>query len=248
MSDIHKHKAGQKAFAAHIRDPHRHPKPDGIDEQRMQVYRDLFFNNISNLIKQTFPVLAALYNRKEWQQLIRSFYQPQYNKTPYFTDIADEFVCFLKKRPMDTQRPFVAELADYEWLELALEKNPIQPDYAIIKPPHLLSKSPVLSPLLYARSYHFPVHQIGAGFQPTDAEQSTHLVVWRDRHFNVQFATLNPLTMQLLQQLQTTDLNGHEVLMRVFSNQTTHSADKIIEFGHQQLLKWVKQDIIIQTQ
>lgn len=247
MPDYHTHKTTQLAFAAHIRNPDKHPKPQGIDEQRMQVYRDLFFNNINNLIKQTFPVLATLYNREEWQQLIRSFYQPQYNKTPYFTDIADEFVVFLKNRPADEKRPFVAELADYEWLELDLEKSSLQPNYRKLNKDLLQSQSPVISPLLYARNYQYPVHRIGHTFQPTHS-QPCHLVVWRNRDGNVHFAELSPLSMRLLEQLITTDLNGTEALLSVLADNKIHPDNKMIEYGRHQLLKWYSQDIIINTQ
>ncbi|KAA3639137.1 MAG: DUF2063 domain-containing protein, partial [Proteobacteria bacterium] len=155
------HKELQKAFAAHIRNPRRYPKPEGIDEQRMQVYRDLFFNNISSLIKQTFPVLATLYHPGEWSKLIRSFYQKQHNTTPYFTEIAGEFLQFLKDGHSDNTRPFLYELAHYEWLELSVEKDPRQVQFGEIKTQHLLTHVPLISPLVCAHSYHFPVHQIG---------------------------------------------------------------------------------------
>ena len=37
----------QLQFANHLRNPDRFPAPQGIEERRLLVYRDLFFNNIS---------------------------------------------------------------------------------------------------------------------------------------------------------------------------------------------------------
>ena len=40
----------QTRFAGHIRDPRQVAAPDGIEDRRMAIYRDLFFNNIRNRI------------------------------------------------------------------------------------------------------------------------------------------------------------------------------------------------------
>ena len=48
-------------FAAHIRDPENKPAPENIEDRRMGIYRDLFFNNIEGFLSGTFPVLKRLY-------------------------------------------------------------------------------------------------------------------------------------------------------------------------------------------
>ncbi len=35
----------QRRFAAHLRDPATAPAPEGIEDRRLQVYRELFFDN-----------------------------------------------------------------------------------------------------------------------------------------------------------------------------------------------------------
>jgi hypothetical protein len=49
----------QFAFAAHIRDPEHNPAPGGVEDRRMAIYRELFFNNLHNLIGTTFPVIRT---------------------------------------------------------------------------------------------------------------------------------------------------------------------------------------------
>ncbi len=49
----------QYAFAAHIRDPENNPAPDGVEDRRMAIYRELFFNNLHNLLGSTFPVIKS---------------------------------------------------------------------------------------------------------------------------------------------------------------------------------------------
>ena len=52
--------ATQNAFMQHIRDPEKHPKVYGIEDRRMKIYRELFFNNISGFLDSGFPVLASM--------------------------------------------------------------------------------------------------------------------------------------------------------------------------------------------
>ncbi|MDH4254937.1 MAG: DNA-binding domain-containing protein, partial [Gammaproteobacteria bacterium] len=46
----------QYEFAAHIRDPDANPPPAGIEDRRMAIYRELFYNNLLSLLGSTFPV------------------------------------------------------------------------------------------------------------------------------------------------------------------------------------------------
>ena len=59
----------QKDFAAHIRDPQSAVAPEGIEDRRMGIYRDLFFNNIRNFLSANFPVLKTLFDDKGWEEL-----------------------------------------------------------------------------------------------------------------------------------------------------------------------------------
>lgn len=248
MSDIHKHKATQEAFAAHIRNPDKHPKPADIDDQRMQIYRDLFFNNINGLITQAYPVLSALYETKEWHNLIRDFYQKQNNKTPYFTEIATDFLHFLKDRPIDSKRPFISELAHYEWLEMELEKDMQKPNYQAVDGQQLRDKVPVVTPLISLHSYQYPVHQISKNYQPKQSEDLYHLMVWRNRNHRIHFAQLNDISKQLLTQLQKTRQCGQQAIVSIFKENGLKVTEQSVDFGLQQLLKWHQQDIIIRIQ
>ena len=59
----------QYAFAAHIRDPERHPAPTDIEDRRMQIYRDLFFNNVNRFLSSSFPVIRKLYDDDDWRKV-----------------------------------------------------------------------------------------------------------------------------------------------------------------------------------
>ena len=66
--------AQQMAFAAHVRDPATHPAPAGIEDRRLAIYRDLFFNSLQGLLAGNFPVIAAALGDTRWRALVRAFY------------------------------------------------------------------------------------------------------------------------------------------------------------------------------
>jgi hypothetical protein len=121
MSELAGFQKKQLAFAAHIRDPQNQLAPSGIEDRRMAIYRELFFNNLHKLISSTFPVLKKLHSNERWRALIREFMVRHNAQTPYFLDIPREFLAFLENEHVADAEdfPFLCELAHYERAELA---------------------------------------------------------------------------------------------------------------------------------
>jgi hypothetical protein len=40
----------QRQFTAHIRDPQNAPAPEGIEDRRMAIYRDLVYSNMESFV------------------------------------------------------------------------------------------------------------------------------------------------------------------------------------------------------
>ena len=91
----------QTAFAAHLRDPENHPAPADVEDRRMQIYRQLFFNNINTLLSSNFPVLRRLYEGKVWKQLVRDFCIEHRSHTPLFPELPKEFLRYLQEGRQD---------------------------------------------------------------------------------------------------------------------------------------------------
>ncbi|WP_046006392.1 HvfC family RiPP maturation protein [Pseudoalteromonas rubra] len=193
----------QAEFMAHIKDPAAHPVPAGVEDRRMQVYRDLFFNNIEGFVASTFPVLKSLYDEQTWLTLVRSFFSQHDCQSPYFLDISREFLDFLQETypPTPADPPFMLELAHYEWteLEVAIAKE-CEAEHPIPLP---LSEQSGLHLAQAARSvsYQYPVHQISEDYQPQTTSGPHCFIVYRDRAFDVQFIETNPMTALLLQNI-----------------------------------------------
>jgi len=239
----------QRAFAAHIRDPDRHPAPDDVENRRMAIYRRLFFNNINSLLTGNFPVLRSLYSEELWLQLVRDFYAGHRCRTPLFPEVAKEFLRYLEERePASGDPPCMRELAHYEWVELALSLDERDiGDVPADAAGDLLSGRPVLSPLAWALSYRYPVHRIRADFQPAEPPaEATHLLVYRDRQDAVRFMQLNAVTRLLLLQLQESPgLSGRQHLSQVAHSIGHREPQRVIDAGVAVLEDLRKRDILL---
>ena len=240
----------QLGFAAHIRDPERHPAPSDVEDRRMAIYRRLFFNNISSLLEKNFPVLRSLYADDAWAVLMREFYSEHRCRTPLFPELAKEFLRYLQdvRGRRGNDPPFLLELAHYEWVELALTLDERELGEVAVEPEgDLLGGRPVLSPLTWVLSYRYPVHRIRRDFQPQEAPaEATHLLVYRDRADRVRFISMNTVTRLLLELLQTQpECSGRELLARVAREIGHSDPDRVIAAGTRVLNDLRQRDVLL---
>jgi hypothetical protein len=231
----------QTQFAAHIRDPENRSAPDGIEDRRMKIYRELFFNNIQSLLATNFPVLRQLYSDEDWRSLVRDFYSRHHSKTPLFPEVAKEFLQYLQdeRKREESDPPFLHELAHYEWVELALELDEREAADVPANPSgDLLKGIPVISPLAWPLSYRFPVHRIQPDFQPKQApDEPTHLLVYRNDEDQVKFMQLNSISLLLLQRIKEGPGQSGRELLECIAIEIGHPAPGTVIEGGAQLMK-----------
>lgn len=239
----------QYAFAAHIRDPEHAALPDGVEARRMAIYSEVFYNNVEDFISSSFPVLRSLYNDTQWHELIRNYFSTHRATTPLFPEMPREFLKFLNDEyeAQAGDYPFMAELAHYEWLELALGLADEQTDPAQIDADgDLLTGRPVLSSLAWPQYYHYPVHKISETFIPTEPDDTgTHLLVYRDQADEIHFMELNPVTSLLLQLIkQGEHASGYDILADI-ANQLKHPNPEVVTQGGLGILTDLRQRQVI---
>lgn len=210
----------QYAFAAHIRDPGHYPPPPGIEDRRMAIYRELFFNNLHNLIGNTFPVIRKLHSADRFRALVRAFMVRHQAQTPYFLEIPREFLDFLENEYelLDDDFPFLIELAHYEWVELALSVSEASNDERDVDPGgDLLNEIPVRSALAWNFAYRFPVHRLSPDFLPSEPGAApTWLAICRKANDDIDFMELNPVTARLLDLMDSNERHtGRELLLKL---------------------------------
>ena len=242
----------QYAFAAHIRNPEKNPSPEGIEQRRMKIYRELFYNNVEGFIANTYPVLRRILPDDRWHAMIRDYFAHHLAHTPLFPEMPREFLQYLEheRKPQLEDPPFMLELAHYEWVELALSLLDEKIDATKIDAHgDLLTGIPAISPLAWPLRYRFPVHKISPAFQPKEAdEMQTHLIVYRDAGFDVRFIEINPVTARLLQLLSAEDaVPGRAALQQVAAELNHPEPGIVIQAGIEILQNLRKRQVILGT-
>jgi len=242
----------QYEFAAHIRDPDHQPAPGDVEDRRMAIYRELFYNNVEGFLSNTFPVLRVLHEDDRWHTMARAFFAHHLSQTPLFLEIPREFLNWLENeylaQPGDL--PFVQELAHYEWVELALSISEENITAADVDPGgDLLVGIPVLSPLAWHLAYQYPVHRIGPDYRPDQPGDSmTCLVVYRNREDEIGFIEINPVTKRLLELIEADKVESGQQLLNRIATEISHPQPEVVINSGLEILKGLaEKDIILGT-
>lgn len=243
-------KTVQYAFTAHIRDPENCAAPEGIEDRRINIYRNLFYNNIEGFISSGFPVLRTLYSDDDWHAMVRSFFIKHKCHTPYFLEIAQEFIDYLQNEHemRDCDYPFMLELAHYEWVELAIEIDETENDLTGIEPDgDLLTGHPLISALAWPLSYQFNVHAIAPENIPQQPNpQGCHLIVYRGTDDVVHFMEINAVTARLLLLLnENENMTGQAALEKIAAELQHPSPETVISGGLQTLKELKDRNIVL---
>jgi len=242
--------AQQQRFMKHIRHGDSAIEIDSVEDRRMAIYRDLFFNNIDGFVSASFVVLKSLYSCEAWQKLVREFFIEHDCSSPYFVDISKSFVHFLSEQrtPQASDFPFLTELAHYEWVELEVSIRHEKLFYALLPEQLELEQTIVLSELAWPLTYAFPVHQISEDYQPAEpVAGGVHLVVYRDVEEEVQFMQINAVTGVLLQLLQDNAGISIGLLVETLVEALPQFAPEQIQTGALQMVSQLAQRGIIRS-
>lgn len=240
-------KAKQLEFASYIRDPENNPAPADVKQQRMDMYRELFFNNIESFLSANFPVIREILDDSRWFELAQDFFAKHPCKSPYFFEIPEEFLEYLQnERNNPDDLPFMLELAHYEWVEMALS---ISKEKVIANNRswgNLLKKRIQLSPLAWPLAYQYPVQKISPAFLPGAApQQPTFLIAYRNPDDEVNFIEITPVTYRLLQLIQENDEMLTKDCLKQVADELNHPNPEMIITGGLEILKELAEKTII---
>ena len=250
MPDQPLFKQTQYAFAAHIRNPESNPRPADVEQRRMDIYAELFFNNVEDFLANTCPVVKEIMGEDGWLEMMRDYFTRHKSHTPLFPEMPREFLKYLEtERNNPADPPFLKELAHYEWVELALMTSDSDQDInwdQIDKEAELLNNKPVMSPLAWPLTYQYPVQNIGPDFQPQEAaQQPSYILVYRDNEDKVHFMELNPVTALLIQLINEDNNLTTRQMLDVVAEQLQHPEPEVVVNGGMQIIQDLKQRNII---
>ncbi len=242
--------AVEAGFAAYLRDPATAAPPADVDPVRAAVYARLVQANVEALLGQSFPVLKSVCVPDRWQSLVRDFLARHRAHTPLFPRLPQELVGFLASGARASDPAWLAELADYEWLETECAQDPREIDEGsrIDAAADLLDDVPVLNPLARPRAYRHPVHTIAPGRIPAaPSAEPVWLVVYRRRDDRVAFLQLNAVTARLVELLARNDAerNGRTLLLQIADELQHPRPAQLVETGRGVLADLVARELLL---
>lgn len=136
-----------------------------IDKRGIDLYASLLNFGHQDVMLSIYPGCAKLLGHR-WADVVDSYlehYPPcHYN----FNRTAERFSQYLTKygERHKLKYPFIAELADYEWLELEVMETAIEVETAdyeqLTSPEQFESSGPLVNPTLVVRRYCYPIPDI----------------------------------------------------------------------------------------
>ena len=220
----------QHDLAEHIRNGQHNAK---FEQRRLAIYQELFFNNIEGFCANAFPVLKSILEDDVWKSWVRLFLVEAQNHSPFFVDIAEQFLGFLSEKAQEQEHnsfynktfeplassPWLLELAHYEWVELhiSVQEPPVLSNNCT---EFLSSRAPLetfnfsLAPSAMPLAYQFPVQSISpTNYMDVTPELTTlivHQVLAHERSEdsvdvspNIAFVKTDVLTIHLLSFIQS---------------------------------------------
>lgn len=241
----------QHEFCDWIRQPEQQPLPDQVALSRMQVYRELLFNNVCDFVDRVYPVAQSLLPAQTWQQLKTDFFSFGRCESPFYLDISLHFRDYLSEseHPVLQDYPWLAELLQVEWLELHLDLVEFTwPDLSQIVTAPLMQEMQqtalALSVPIWVLAYQWPVYQwrVGDPISAALAPAPSVVVAWRDQMDQVRVEPVQPIAAVLLEWLSaaTTGLTV-QVLSDDLQQTLPQLSPDQIEGWVQHVLDWLQQ-------
>lgn len=164
---------------------------EGLDRSGALVYADTITYEHHKMADRIFPYCAKLIG-KGWEQVVVDFYKKYPSSHFDFNKICKEFSTYLKEHRPDLMErfPYLAELADYEWLELEKFEDPIEvapaEDVAITGLEQINSYCPVANQTMTVCHYKYPILDIASYVENAKkprrkfSEKTCRVAIYRD--------------------------------------------------------------------
>jgi hypothetical protein len=161
------------------------------------IYADLLKTTADGVMSSIFPAIRTYFSEDEWTGLLEH-YLTAYSMSHYrLNAIAQNFSQYLGQISPD--KPWLAEIADYEYQELAVEEIETEPAFAdsnansftpLLSQIEIMTLCPLINQTLCHRRYNFDVVEavnsilVDEQLSVTPLEQSTIVAFFRDPETN----------------------------------------------------------------
>ena len=238
----------QRAFSAYLRDPENNPRPAGLAENRLSVYRYAVYANIERFLTDNFPRIKSFYTEQAWEALVRDYIVRHRSETMCFVELPKEFLEYLENvRENDDDPPFLYELAHFEWLETLISADERKLPEDEILSGDLLEGVPLINPLTQLLRYSYPVHTVAPdNFPDAEPAQPTFIIAFRKKNNKFGFIDVNVLTARLIELLALNQNHtGREILVELAKETGAQDVQPIVDGGADILRRLESDEVIL---
>lgn len=223
------YQTSQLAFSHWLRQPTTATLPMGIEARRMQVYRDLVFNNIESFLAHSYPIAIAMLPEDDWDFLVAVFFQYGQCDSPYYYDISMHFRDFLDQHMAETdaatlngrdvtpniraialRAPWLRELLHYEWMALYVDMAETNWQPRVAERDDALT----LRTSCWVLGYQYAVHTWSVDEHPAEpSPQPTCLLIYRTSDFQTRAYPIHALWAYLIELIQSDAAHSPETLV-----------------------------------
>lgn len=236
----------QLDFAAHIRNPDRNPIPAGIEKRRMDIYNRLFYNNIESFCANRFPRAKSILGDSHWHGMIRDFIHRHQSRSPYFSQISEEFITYLAiERNSETDPPFLIELCHFEWLPMYLDRlaGEIPMCEACVDP---LQETLQASEFVVVRRYTWCVNELDSRDTNSNPPSTpTWILAYRDRSDKVYVKKTDEFTAKIIEVLRSPN-TGRQAVAKILASDVELNSERQTQISSK-LLDLVNSDVLLTT-
>ena len=243
--------AAQKAFTQAIRNPKQMESVPGISADKLKVYQNLFYNNVSDTLDNAFPIINKILPAQLWTKLKKRFFREHHSHTPEFPRFPYEFVCWLdnKEHHEDEEPDFLVQLALWEWTEIDVLMDNSDISKQVDSEVDFLKHKPVVNPSIRLFSFDYPVHQISTTFLPHQKlPQAIYLVAYRNSEHQVKYEEMSAASAILMNNLiESGHQTGQQQIEHLSSYFTDLSQEQLTLFVLEFLQTMLEKGIVMGT-
>lgn len=215
--------------------------PDFQPEGRFQIYRDLVFEGMLEVMHNLCPVICGILGAEEIQSLFWDFLSKVGPQSVVLRQLPWEVSQFLRKggHPFLEKYPWLGELMEYEYLEIRVRFaedvhwNPA-PGSVALNQAHALGE------------YTWPVHFISEKrHDPRELPRGDYFIfLWRDpQSLEVKFMEVNALVAGMLRRLERGPLNREILLKETGRDLGIDPSDEYLQEGRHLVKVFTEQGI-----
>ena len=200
-----------------------------LDRSGALVYARSINYEHHRMADMIFPFCAKLL-AKDWEQVVEDYYKEFPSSHFDFNKICSNFSRYIEEKRSDllARFPYLAELADYEWLELEKIEDPAEiiaaDSISINSLEQINAYAPVLNPTVKVCHYKFPIIDIATYVENSKrprrkfSKRECCVAIYRDPEINrARFIELGEATAEIVETAQKANSSYMDLLKLTLS-------------------------------